>query len=171
MTTAVTVTMGATGASGNLNTFVLPARQVYSATCSVAQTSVTLPLGEVSSTDFSGVNSIAGSASTTLDLTCNAPVKLLVMLQGTQNTDLSTNTSVLALTGAGGADVAKGVGVQLKMNNILLKRNVNVQVDSRGAPAGTATYQETLTANYIQTLATIVDGKANTTATLAITYQ
>jgi Fimbrial protein. len=101
-----------------------------------------------------------------LGLACDAGANINVTLQGIQNPDVST-TSVLALTGQGGADVATGVGVQLLYNGspLVLNKLVTLKKSSGG--------QETfpIVARYYQTKKSVTTGKANASATLDLTYQ
>ncbi|MCL6720425.1 fimbrial protein [Klebsiella sp. T2.Ur] len=101
-----------------------------------------------------------------LGLNCDVGANINVSLSGTQNPDIS-DSSVLALTGQGGAGVAKGVGVQIVYNGapLMLNNRIVLKTSSGG--------QETfpLTARYYQTRTTVSTGTANASATLNLTYQ
>lgn len=137
--------------------------------CSINTPTLTFPIGNILKSQFgSSVGFIPSGAQNmqNLGLNCDAGANINVSLSGTQNPDVGT-TSVLALTGQGGANVAKGVGVQLLYNSspLVLNNNIVLKTSSGG--------QETfpLTARYYQTKTTVATGTANASATLNITYQ
>jgi len=134
--------------------------------CSLQTPSVNVPLGNVQAALFTGVNSTLATTSFNLGLNCDANTRVNVSMSGTQNTD-TANTSVLALSGAGNADVAKGVGAQILYNNTPMKIGDNLLLKTSIGGIETFSFQ----ARYYQTLATVMPGKANTTATLNVTYQ
>jgi type 1 fimbria pilin len=134
--------------------------------CTLSTPSISVPLGNVQAGLFTGVGSTLGTKSFNLGLNCNAGTNVNVSISGTQNTD-TANTSVLALSGAGNADVAKGVGAQILYNNAPLKIGENLLLKTSTGGVETFGFQ----ARYFQTLATVMPGKANASATLNITYQ
>lgn len=138
-------------------------------TCSITTPTLAFPIGDILKSQFgSSVGFIPSAAQNTqnLGLNCDAGANINVSLSGTQNPDVGT-TSVLALTGQGGANVAKGVGVQILYNStpLVLNNRIALKTSSGG--------QETfpLTARYYQTKTTVATGTANASATLNITYQ
>ncbi|WMY75332.1 fimbrial protein [Buttiauxella selenatireducens] len=137
--------------------------------CSINTPALIFPIGNVLVSSFgSSIGTTPAVAQNTqnLGLNCNPGANINVSLSGTQNPDVST-TSVLALTGQGGANVAKGVGVQILYNSspLVLNSRIVLKTSSGG--------QETfpLTARYYQTKTTVATGTANASATLNITYQ
>lgn len=137
--------------------------------CSIQTSNLTYPIGDVLSSKFgASVGTIPSGAQSTqnLGLNCDAGANINVMLQGNQNPDVST-TSVLALTGQGNADVAKGVGVQLLYNGTPL--DLNNRIVLKQSAGGQETFP--LTARYYQTKTSVSTGKANASATLDLTYQ
>lgn len=137
--------------------------------CSITTPNLTFPIGDVLASNFSNtVGTIPNGAQNTqnLGLNCDARANINVMLQGTQNPDVSA-TSVLALTSQGNADVAKGVGVQLLYNGVPLI--INNRIVLKKSAGGQETFP--ITARYYQTKTSVSTGKANTSATLDITYQ
>ena len=133
--------------------------------CSLTTPTVAAPLGNVYATAFTGVGSTTGNVDFNLGLNCAAGTKVNVTMNGTQNTD-TANTSVLALTGAGSAGVAKGVGAQILYNNTPL--NIGSRLLLKTAAGGIETFP--FKARYYQTLSNVLPGSANATATLSITY-
>lgn len=137
--------------------------------CSISTPSLNFPIGDVASSKFSNtVGYIPSGAQNTqyLGLSCSANININVMLQGTRNPDVS-NDSVLALTGQGSSDVAKGVGVQLLYNGTPLKLNNRIVL--KKSSGGQETFP--LVARYYQTKTDVTTGKANASATLDLTYQ
>lgn len=134
--------------------------------CSLDSTSINVPLGNISNTKFTGIATTAGDKSFNVGLTCDKDAKINVSLDGTQNADTS-QTSVLALTSAGQAGIATGVGVQLLYGGapLEIKKSILLKTSAGG--------QETLpfTARYYQTKVVVGAGQANSSATLNITYQ
>ncbi|MEX3242680.1 fimbrial protein [Serratia quinivorans] len=134
--------------------------------CSLTNTTISVPLGDVQSSAFSGITTTAGDKTFNLGLSCDKDANINVALAGTQNMD-TADTSVLALTNAGQSGTAKGVGVQLLYGGVPLKLNNNILLKT--SVGG----QETLpfSARYYQTQTAIGAGLANSSATLNITYQ
>lgn len=134
--------------------------------CSLTTPTLAAPLGNIYATAFTGVGSTAGNNDFNMGLNCAVGTKVNVTMNGTQNQD-TANTSVLALTGAGSAGVAKGVGAQILYNNTPL--NIGNKLVLKTSAGGIETFP--FKARYYQTLSTISPGSANATATLDITYQ
>lgn len=137
--------------------------------CSIKTPNLTFPIGDVLAAAFgSTVGTTPAGAQNTqnLGLDCDAGANINVMLQGAQNPDVGT-TSVLALSGQGNADVAKGVGVQLLYNGSPLVLNNRIVL--KQSAGGQETFP--ITARYYQTKTAVATGKANASATLDLTYQ
>lgn len=137
--------------------------------CSISTPNLTFPIGDVLVSKFGstvGTIPAGGQNTQNLGLSCDYYANINVTLSGTQNPDVGT-TSVLALTNQGDADVAKGVGVQILYNSTVLSRNSRIVL--KRSSGG----QEMLpiTARYYQTKSSVTTGKANSTATLDLTYQ
>lgn len=130
-------------------------------------TTLTIPLGDVAASTFTAVGNVSATAGMqNITLTCTASPGIRMTMTGTQNAG-TTNTSVLALTGAGTTGVATGVGVQLLYSTAttgtpttLLTRGTAVTI-----PTGT-TVTVRVGARYFATSAAPTAGAANTTATL-----
>jgi type 1 fimbria pilin len=145
----------------NINNF-----RVTALACSLTNSTISVPLGDVQSSAFTGITTTAGDKTFNLGLSCDKDANINVALAGSQNAD-TADTSVLALTNAGQSGTASGVGVQLLYGSVPLKLNNNILLK---ASAGG---QETLpfSARYYQTQTAIGAGLANSSATLNITYQ
>ncbi|EOL9069763.1 fimbrial protein [Cronobacter turicensis] len=143
--------------------------EILDAACEVVNSlssPLTVDLGKVSKTAFTGVGSTTNITSFFLELK-NCPetvTKASIKFGGNADTD---NVNVLALTGGTGA--ASGVGIQL--------------VDADGTPlnlytasadyalqTGTATNNLEFGARYIQTGAAVTAGTANGSSTFTVTY-
>ncbi|WP_260864541.1 fimbrial protein [Citrobacter sp. Marseille-Q6884] len=137
--------------------------------CTVNNMSLSFPIGNILISQFSSSAGFlpAGAQNTqTLGLTCSSGANINVTLSGTQNPDVS-NTTVLALTGQGNPEVAKGVGVQIIYNNSPLVLNNRIVL--KKSNGGQESFP--ITARYYQTKSSVATGTANATATLNITYQ
>ena len=133
--------------------------------------SITVPLGDVPATRFTGVNSNSDTAGMqNITLTCTASPGIRMTMSGTQNTDIPTNPTLLALTNAGGAGVARGVAVQLLYSTATTGTPTTVLLRDTAVTIPTGnTVTVRVAARYVQSAATIVAGSANTTATLTFT--
>ncbi|MGL5387208.1 MAG: fimbrial protein [Serratia sp. (in: enterobacteria)] len=134
--------------------------------CTINSSSILVPLDDVMASSLTSVGSIAKPASFNVALQCNAGARINVQLNGTQNTD-SSASGVLQLTNAGGAGVAKGVGIQILYNGTAMQLNNNMVLKT--SSGGQETFP--FTARYYQTKATVTAGSANAIATLNLTYQ
>lgn len=138
-------------------------------TCTVNTTSITIPLGNVAASSLASV----GSVSTTtgpqnIGLSCTYAPNIRMTLQGTR---IGTTTAV-ALTGAGTAGVAGGVGVQVlyrtpgtTTGTNLLTPGTGVTIVSRAG----ATVTVPIFARYYRTGA-VTAGRANAAPTLLFDY-
>ncbi|MEH5418843.1 fimbrial protein [Enterobacter asburiae] len=161
-------TMSLTGL-GTLLTLNISGGTITSLSCAIKTPNLLFPIGDILVSNFgSSVGTVPSVAQKTqnLGLDCDAGANINVSLQGTQNPDVST-TSVLALTGQGNADVAKGVGVQLLYNGTPLILNNRIVL--KKSLGGQETFP--IIARYYQTKTTVSTGKANASATLDLTYQ
>lgn len=136
---------------------------VAPSTCKLSNTSINVPLGNITATKFGKIGSTVGDKSFDVGLTCDKNTKIYVSLTGTQNKE-TTEKSVLALTTGGNA---LGIGVQLLYGGapLTIGSNLSLKTSSAGGV-------ETLpfTARYYQTQSSVVAGTGNTTATLTFTY-
>jgi len=130
--------------------------------------SLTIPLGDVPASTFTGMDSFSPTAGMqNITLACTASPGIQMTMSGTP---YPSTASVLALTGAGTAGVATGVGVQLLYSTAttgtpttLLQRDVAVTIPS----GDTVTVR--VGARYNARVANVTAGSANSTATLTFT--
>lgn len=132
----------------------------------ISASNISVPLGDVLATKFTGVGATPVTKGFNLGLNCDANAKVNVSLSGTANSDIA-NSDILALTNAGTAGVADGLGVQILYNGAPLKRDTNLLLKTSAGGVETLPFS----ARYYQTKSTVKPGKANATATLNLTYQ
>lgn len=134
--------------------------------CSINTPNISVPLDDVSASEFTAVGNTPKSKPFDIGLSCDPGARINAKLTGIQNSDSSAD-GVLQLTGAGGDNVAKGVGIQILYNNAPMALNNNIVLKS--ADGGQETFP--FTAQYFQTKNDVSAGSANATATLELTYQ
>ncbi|HEJ9095812.1 TPA: fimbrial protein [Serratia odorifera] len=134
--------------------------------CSVSASNISVPLGDVLATKFTGVGATPVTKGFNLGLNCDVNAKVNVSLSGIANSDIA-NSDILALTNAGTAGVADGLGVQILYNGAPLKRDTNLLLKTSAGGVETLPFS----ARYFQTKSAVKPGKANATATLNLTYQ
>ncbi|HEI8868024.1 TPA: fimbrial protein [Serratia odorifera] len=140
--------------------------KVTTLACALNTKNISVPLGDVLATKFTGVGATPVSKGFNVGLNCDANAKVNVSLSGSANADI-TNSDILALTNAGTAGVADGLGVQILYNGSPLKRDTNLLLKT--SAGGVETFP--FAARYYQTKSAVKPGKANATATLNLTYQ
>lgn len=150
------------------NSIVLPAVtfNVNVTSCTVNNATVPVGLGDVSKSQFTGVGSSSSAIAYNISLNCSTGTPVKLTLDGTA--DSSNTTGVLALTSAGTAGVASGLGVQLLYNSSPVTLGSIITV---GTTTSAGAYSIPLTARYYQTASTVTAGKANSTATFTMTYR
>lgn len=140
--------------------------QITTVACSINTTNITVPLDDVLPANLTSISTTAKPKTFNVGLNCAAGARVNMIMTGTQNRDTSAS-GVLDLTGAGNADVATGVGIQILYNGtpVTLGNNMVLKTSAGG--------QESFpfTAQYYQTRSTVTAGSANSTATLNLTYQ
>ncbi|AMP16315.1 fimbrial protein [Collimonas pratensis] len=136
---------------------------IVPATCSVTDTSITVPMGSVNQSEFGGVGTSAGTRNFSVPLDCAAGTKVSITLTGTP--DSSGIPGVLALSPSTGT-VAQGVGLQLLHNNVPV--TFDAPIDA-GTAASAGAYNIPFVARYYRTAA-IWPGLANSSATFTMTY-
>jgi len=134
--------------------------------CAISASNISVPLGDVLVTKFTGVGATPVTKGFNLGLNCDANAKVNVSLSGTANSDIA-NSDILALTNAGTAGVADGLGVQILYNGAPLKRNTNLLLKTSAGGVETLPFS----ARYFQTKSAVKPGKANASATFNLTYQ
>ncbi|CAI1551103.1 fimbrial protein [Serratia proteamaculans] len=139
---------------------------VTTTACSVTNTAIKVPMGDVLKTAFTGQGSTTAEKDFNINLDCDAATRVNLTLE--DPTGKSPLPGVLALTPATSGSTATGVGVQV------LYKNAPVTFGNMFTIT-TTTAKNTLTiplkARYYQTAATVTGGQANSRATFTLTYQ
>jgi major type 1 subunit fimbrin (pilin) len=133
---------------------------ITGATCSLSTSNITIPLGTVDKSVFTGVGSRSPYGPNVALISAGCDASLVSMtFTGTAN---ASNPDVFAVTGG-----AAGVGIRLLQSDTAAVYIPNSSYNFKPAAAG-AGYS--FTACYVQTDAGITTGPANTTITVLITY-
>lgn len=160
----VIVKAAATGVT-DVYTYNLTASSVQTAACSVKNTAITVPLGNVYENHFSGVGSTLAEQAFTIPLDCNAGTKVNVTLDAIK--DSSGEKGVIALSDVNNQIKATGVGVQLRYKDAPVTLGEPIKV---GTAVTEGSYNVPLTARYYQTESKIGPGIANAVATFTMIY-
>ncbi len=131
--------------------------------CSVTTTAITVPMGEVSRSAFTGIGSTAATRDFTIPLDCDASTNIRLQLDGTI---ASGQPTVLALTASASPPEATGVGIQVLYAGNPIQMGTPIAI---GTTASVGPYDIPLQARYYQT-GSVTAGPANSTATFTITY-
>lgn len=138
--------------------------QIVPVSCSVSNTAISVPLGEVNVSQFIGPGSTPKTYNFNVALDCDAGTKVNITLDGTH--DSSGIPGVLALSPSAGT-VAQGAGVQLLHGGTPVALGVPI---ATGTAATAGNYNIPLVAQYYQTADTVRPGVANSAATFTMTY-
>ncbi|MEG0118094.1 MAG: fimbrial protein [Pseudomonas sp.] len=133
--------------------------------CTINTKSLTVPLGSVKRSEFSGVGSTTKTSIFNISVDCSESTNVTMTLNATA--DSSSAPGVIAIDPSAGSTTASGVGIQL------LRNNNSVVIGSpfyigRASVAGGNRIE--MGARYYQTKSTITAGQANATATFTLTY-
>lgn len=139
---------------------------VTTTACSVTNTAVKVPMGDVLKTAFSGQGSTTPEKGFSINLDCDAATRVNLTLD--DPTGKSTQPGVLPLTTATEGTTAGGVGVQVLYNDAPVTFGSMFNIATTTAK-GAMTIP--LKARYYQTAETVTAGKANSMATFTLTYQ
>ena len=158
-------------------------RVVTGPSCTVANSAVSVPMGIVTTSRFTGIHSTTRSQSFDITLDCKGGApdsKLRPHVTLTDANDSSNQGTILTLSKAttGGKPVATGIGIQILKDGIPLAYGPdssapgNTNQWSAGTIAqGVAQFKIPLTANYVQTAESVTTGQANGRATFTLNYQ
>ncbi|MEA9389678.1 fimbrial protein [Acerihabitans sp. TG2] len=132
--------------------------------CSVTTPAITVPMGEVARSAFTGIGSTAGTHDFAIALDCDASTNIKLQLAGTTAGGLPT---VLALTASASPPAATGVGVQVLYagNPVTIGTPITIGTTPTDGP-----YNLALQARYYQINSVVTAGQADSTATFTITY-
>ncbi|MEN4582594.1 fimbrial protein [Pantoea agglomerans] len=144
----------------------IAAFNVTTIACSVSNTAISVPMGNVEKRAFNGQGTWPGDGNTrgfTIPLNCNAGTRVNLQIDGSAQ---NASQGVLNLTGGTGS--ASGVGVQLLYNNAPLPLSTSLNT---GVASSEGAFSIPLQARYYQTSSNVTPGTANASATFTMTYQ
>jgi len=163
--TALLSTASAYSADGKIN-FTGTITDVSCTVTNNVTNPLTVNLGKVASTAFSGAGSTAAATKFTIALTdCPATAtSAAVKFEGTSN---ATNNTILALTQDGNGDDATGVGIQLSDTN---NNVIPLYTASAAFPLVEGDNNLNFMARYFATSTTVQPGTANSTSDFTLIY-
>ncbi|RQO60197.1 hypothetical protein DBV14_06415 [Variovorax sp. KBW07] len=143
--------------------------------CTVTTPQITVPLGSIPKTAFSGIGSSAGTKPLSIDLACaggDPGNTKAVNVTLTDNTNPANRSTTLSLTSG---SMATGVAIQLLNGQAVLGYGPDSNAASNpgqwfAGNAGDGVFHISLSARYIQTAGTITPGSANGRATFTMNY-
>lgn len=135
--------------------------------CSVTNTVINVPMGEVKNIDFRGSGSSAGEKTFSIPLNCDAGTRVNVTLEAGSSGSFDASQGILNLDSSSSV-TATGIGLQMLLNSapVVLGQMLNT-----GTTTSEGSFSIPLTARYIQTGSEITAGTANATATFTMTYR
>jgi type 1 fimbria pilin len=134
--------------------------------CGVTHNPPPVFLGDTLTTEFSGSGSYAREVPISIPLDCTAQTRVHITLEGASAGP--GLPGVLALNNAADSGTAKGIGVQLLLEDRPVTLGSQHLV---GTTTSDGTYHVNLVARYYQTHASLTGGVANSTATFTLSYQ
>lgn len=140
---------------------------VQQVACSVTNTVINVPMGEVNNIDFRGSGSSAGEKAFTIPLNCDAGTKVNVTLEAGSSGSFDASQGIVNLDSSASV-AATGIGLQMLFNSTPV---VLGEMLSIGTATSQGNFSIPLTARYIQIGSEITPGTANATATFTMTYK
>lgn len=139
--------------------------QVKAVTCAVTPSSITVTLGDLPLSDFTGPGKIVGQKTTDITITCDQDVQPELMMASANGYE-SDYAGVIKLTPESG--VATGVGVRLLFNGQTPKFNTYMTTPLAHA---NVPLPVPFSVAYEQTAAEVIPGSANAVATITLGYK
>ncbi|UUT22998.1 fimbrial protein [Pseudomonas sp. T8] len=133
--------------------------------CSVTNTSINVPMGNVQRSTFTGVGYEGSPVQFLIPLNCDAGTRVNFRLDATA--DSSGVPGVMAINSSVTGNAASGVGIKITRNGAPVTFGTTVPV---AVTANSGTYNIPLIAQYYQTSPAVKAGQANGTATFTMTY-
>ncbi|MBS9427084.1 MULTISPECIES: fimbrial protein [Photorhabdus] len=149
-----------------VHTYRLGNTRIITKSCSLKDSNITVPMGDIKKIDFSGISSTAGGKDFEVILDCDDDVQIQLMLDGKRAKNNLYH--VWALDQNDNHTTASGVGMQILYNNqpVIIHSQINIGNSYSGGKLSIP-----LHARYFQTDRNITPGQANVTATMTLTYQ
>ena len=150
--------------------------QLLKPTCSVATSSITVPLSAVSLSSFKGVGTTSPATPFNITLQCSGSIDggsttvYVTLTDQTNQVNLSTTLSLST------DSTATGVGIQVLNGTSVISYGPDADTigNTNQWSAGSAengTFRIPLTARYVQTAPSVTPGSANGRATFTMSYQ
>lgn len=146
---------------------VLTGGSIKATQCNSEQNNILIDFGGLPAEQFTSIGATTLSKEFNIGLTCDGKANISVALEGQQSEE-SSDSSILALTNMGQKDVATGLGVQIIYNGNPLEINKKIPLKTT---EGNIIETFPFSARYYQTKSVVTPGEANVVATLSITHQ
>jgi type 1 fimbria pilin len=133
--------------------------------CSVTNTSINVPMGNVQRSTFTGVGYEGSPVQFLIPLNCDAGTRVNFRIDATA--DSSGVPGVMAINSSSTGNAASGVGIKITRNGAAVAFGTTVPVV---VTTNSGAYNIPFVANYYQTNPSVKAGQANGTATFTMTY-
>lgn len=145
-------------------------------TCAVTTPQITVPLGNVSQSSFTGVDSTSPAQPFNIGLNCSGGAASVTASVYTTLTDQSNPANVSDKLSLTSSSTAKGVAIQVLNGTTVINYGTDSKVIGNqnqwvAGQTGNGTFNIPLTARYVQTGTTVTAGSANGMATFTMGYQ
>ncbi|VWB76213.1 fimbrial protein [Burkholderia stagnalis] len=145
-------------------------------TCSVTTPAITVPLGSMPASTFTGVGSVSSSKPFNIVLQCSGGETGTVTNVYTTLTDHTNPGNVSDTLSLASDATATGIGIQVLNGSTVIKYGPDSSATGntnqwKAGEAGNGTFTIPLTARYIQTAPKVTPGMANGLATFTMSYQ
>lgn len=138
---------------------------VSTVACSVTNTSINVPMGNVQRSTFTGVGHEGNPVQFFIPLDCDAATRVNFKIDATA--DSSGVPGVMAINSSATGNAASGVGIKITRSGAPVAFGTVIPV---GTVANAGMFNIPLIAQYYQTLPNVTAGQANGTATFTMTY-
>nr|WP_196492920.1 fimbrial protein [Burkholderia stagnalis] len=145
-------------------------------TCRVTTPEITVPLGNMPASTFTGIGSVSPSRPFNIVLQCSGGETGTVTNVYTTLTDHTNPGNVSDTLSLAQDSGATGIGIQVLNGNTVIKYGPDSSAAGntnqwKAGEAGNGTFTIPLTARYVQTAPKITPGTANGLATFTMSYQ
>ncbi|MGR2705476.1 hypothetical protein B7453_17805 [Pseudomonas sp. IB20] len=136
--------------------------------CSVSSTVISVPMGTINSSEFTGVGSATGDKSFSIPLNCDASTKVGLSVTGGSAGNSSASNGLINLDSSSSSTVASGIKLQILKDGNPIQLGSFIDI---GTVASEGVLSIPLTARYYQSGTPITGGVANGSATFTLRYQ
>jgi type 1 fimbria pilin len=138
---------------------------VNTVACSISNTAINVPMGDVGRSTFTGVGTTGTPVQFFISLNCDAGTRINFKIDATA--DSSGAPGVMAINTSAPGNAASGVGIKLTRSSVPVSFGTTILA---GVSPNNGMYYIPIIAQYYQTLPNITAGQANGTATFTMTY-